>query len=72
MIGAGAKHYFIYMMAAEIQFEQKQYRACVPMCNLAVYEKSRRENRPLYHDGSMFSSFGETEQMFECFNRIEN
>lgn len=71
LIGAGAKHYFIYMMAAELQLSLSQHRACVAMCNLAVYENQEEKLDPFIMMAQCFHHLGEMEQMLECFRRIE-
>lgn len=71
LIGAGAKHYLVFMMAAEIQYELGQHRACISMCNLAVYENQEEKTEPFILMATCFKDLNETERMFECFNRIE-
>lgn len=71
LIGAGAKHYLIYIMAAELQYELGQDRACVAMCNLAIYENKEEQLKPFVLMAHCFQKLSETEKMFECFQRIE-
>jgi len=71
LIGAGAKHYLIFMMAAELQFELDQHRPCIAMCNLAVYENVEEKVEPFLLMARCFEHLGETERLFECFSRVE-
>lgn len=71
LIGAGAKHYLIYIMAAELQYELGQDRACVAMCNLAIYENQEEHLKPFVLMAHCFQKLSETDKMFECFQRIE-
>ena len=71
LVGAGAKHYLIFIMAAELQYELGQDRACVAMCNLAIYENEEERTKPFVLMAHCFEKLSETDKMFECFNRIE-
>jgi tetratricopeptide (TPR) repeat protein len=71
IIGAGMRHFEIYMQAARWKYLLKDYRGAISMANLAVFENISESVEPFVLMAQCFSQCGELNRMFECFSRIE-
>ena len=71
VIGAGVRHYDIYMQGARWKNHLKDYRGAISMANLAIFENVLELVEPFVLMAQCFEKCGELNRMFECFSRVE-